>query len=422
MQKITTSTILTVLLTLLFACKKDMPLDRTANGVVVSRSYNWKTPQYSGGPSMTGSYFMSPIYYNGNIAVPTIGEGKQYMTLLDSDNGNILWKWSDLFQPDTEQIDIYYYYQQGNLLTYQKGNRSYCINMDTGATQWKFRRDNYFLVSFSGLNNDYFSFGSSPAYPNLDVKTLYKGDVQTGSQEEFLVPNFTGIHTMGDRMADVTKAIPYMLNGAQHLVITWQELTSSDYWFFQTNLALYNLETNQWIYEKKEMNEPNINGVVLAPLKFYDGKVYANVGKELVCHDIATGAQLWSRSFAQDFMFSGFVIAEGKIVANCEDGYTYGIDPDTGAILWQTRSSGTSGRMSYLNGVVYFVGGASGKLHAIDVASGRMLWAIEAPNLGEDSGNNFKTNAVYVFEAANGNPARVIALSHLYAYSFDAER
>lgn len=71
----------------------------------------------------------------------------------------------------------------------------------------------------------------------------------------------------------------------------------------------------------------------------------------------------------------------------------------------ETESSGTSGRMSYLNGNVYFVGGSTGKLHAINASTGEHVWEI---------------NAVYVFDAENGNPTKVIALSNLNAYSFEA--
>ena len=401
------------------SCRKDLPsLDRTANGLVVSRSYNWKTPQYSGGPSMTGSYFKSPIYYNGNIAVPTIGEGKQYMTLLDSDNGNILWKWSDLFQPDTEQIDIYYYYQQGNLLTYQKGKRSYCINMDTGATQWKFRRDMFFDVRIQKENDNYISYAPIINIDGNSEQVAFKGNINTGEISSFLSANISSSYISPIGVGGIVY-LNQLPDQEDLLLITYAEPLPD--WKVNSFFGLYNRQTDTWIWDRKLISPPTVNSSVFTPPQFCDNKIVANVGKKLVCHDIATGEQLWSRSFAQDFMFSGFVIAEGKIVANCEDGYTYGIDPATGTILWQTRSAGTSGRMSYLNGVVYFVGGSTGKLHAIDVASGRMLWAIDATNLGEGD-DDFRENGVYILPASSEHSARVVALTYKNAYCFDAER
>ena len=115
-----------------------------------------------------------------------------------------------------------------------------------------------------------------------------------------------------------------------------------------------------------------------------------------------------------------YCIEEDKIIANNEDEYTYCLNPDTGSILWKTATSGTSGRMSYLNGIVYFVGGATGKLHAIDVSTGKHVWKLDVHKLGEPDNANFKTNAIYVFPKEGNNPAKVIALSHLNAYCFEA--
>jgi FOG: WD40-like repeat len=199
--------------------------------------------------------------------------------------------------------------------------------------------------------------------------------------------------------------------------ITYAEPSSN--WVVNSYLGLYNASSEQWVYERKLMAPPTVNSSAYEP-KIYKNKLYAWVGKNIVCHDIATGKQIWRKQFQQDFLFSGFIIEDDKIIANNEDTFTYCLNPENGTVIWKTESSGTSGRMSYLNGIVYFVGGSTGKLHAIDVSTGEHVWKISASNLGESDTNNFKTNAVYVFKAVNGNPAKVIALSHLNAYSFEA--
>ena len=158
-------------------------------------------------------------------------------------------------------------------------------------------------------------------------------------------------------------------------------------------------------------------GALLAPPVIYNNKIYANISRELVCHDLVTGKQIWSKQFTQDFMFSGFIIADDKIIANNEDTYTYCLNPDTGHTIWKEESAGTSGRMSYLNGIVYFAGGSTGYLHAIDISTGKTVWKLDGSKL---DGASFKTNAVYVFEADGGNPAKVIALTHNNAYCFEA--
>jgi len=417
----------TVLVFIIFmaSCHKDDDSNTQTdeNGVITSLPYQWKKSLHNQN-SVSNGYISNAIYYNSNIVIPTTdGENIRNLTMINPNNGESIWKWNDNYLPYSNQINIFEYYQNSNLLTYQTSNKSYCINLINGTTKWKFERDKPFLVHLSGLNANYFTFGQSTnQFQQYSERVAFKGNLETGELNEFIIPNFT-INNIapGNRIGDVTRVEPYMYNGVQHLVVTWQEpqnVNSINDW--QTYLGLYNYETNEWVYEKKEMNEPNINGVVLAPPVIYQGEFYANIGHQLVCHDIVTGEQIWIRDFPQDFMFSGFIIEDDKIIANNEDTFTYCLNPENGNIIWKTESSGTSGRMSYLNGIVYFVGGSSGKLHAIDVSTGEHVWKIDASNLGEPSGNNFKTNAVYVFEAENGNPAKVIALSHLYAYSFEA--
>ena len=416
------TTILLVFFIFMASCHKDDDTDTQTDedGIINSLPYQWKKSLHNQN-SVSNGYISDAIYYNGNIAIPTTnGENNKFLTMINPNNGEAIWQWNDNYLPYSNQIIIFEKYQNNNLLTYQTGNKSYCINLDDGTTQWKFERNEPFKQIVSGIYNNYFSLSQSEQFPQYDESVGFKGNLETGAIEEYIIPNFTFEHIIGDRIGNVTRIEPYMYNGVQHLAITWQELTDDTIWDFQTYLGLYNYETNEWVYEKKVMNQPNLNGVVLAPPVIYQGKFYANIGHQLVCHDIATGNQVWVRDFPQDFMFSGFIIEENKIIANNEDTFTYCLNPENGNTIWKTESSGTSGRMSYLNGIVYFVGGSTGKLHAIDVRTGNHVWKINTGNLGESSTSNFKTNAVYVFQAENGNSAKVIALSHLNAYSFEA--
>ncbi len=414
-----------LILTIFFmaSCHKEdsNPIQTDNEGVIVSIPYEWKRTLHEQGVTSNG-HLDFPVYYQGNIAIPTTnGENNRFLTMISPDTGDTIWQWNDSYLPYSNQIIIFYHYQNNNLLTYQTGGRTYCINLDNGTTHWKIQREISFHSKVSGIGNTYFTLGeSSSLYEEYQEHVAYKGNLDTGEIEEYIIPNFTLEHIMGGRIGDVTRVEPYMFNDVQHLAITWQELTDDTVWRFQTYLGLYNYETNTWVYEKEVMNEPFIYGVVLAPPVIYQDKIYANVGKHLVCHDLATGNQLWSKQFTQDFSFSGFIIEDDKIIANNEDTYTYGINPQNGTILWKTESAGTSGRISYLNGIAYFVGGSTGKLHAIDVETGKHVWKLEASRLGEPAGNSFKTNAIYVFPTSGSNPAKIVALSHLNAYALEA--
>jgi outer membrane protein assembly factor BamB len=252
-----------------------------------------------------------------------------------------------------------------------------------------------------------------------EEQTATRVEINTGNlTNEVIRANYSGdyINTAVNLIGGITNIIK-LPNSNNLYAITYAE--PSPNWVVNSYLGLYNASTQQWVYERKLMAPSTTNSSAYEP-KIYNNKLYAWVGKNIVCHNLDTGEQIWRKPFPQDFMFSGFIIEDDKIIANNEDTFTYCLNPENGTIIWKTESSGTSGRMSYLNGIVYFVGGSTGKLYGINASTGEHVWKIDASNLGESGSNSFKTNAVYVFDAENGNPAKVIALSNLNAYSFDA--
>jgi outer membrane protein assembly factor BamB len=414
---------LTLAMVVIVACSKDDPslFQTDNNGVIISQSYLWKSSLHEDNTFHSNGYVEFPVIYDDNIVVPTTdSDGKQFLSMINTNDGETKWKWNDVFTESSGgDLNLYSLYKYNNLLTWQVGGRSYCVNLNNGSTEWKLQRNNTFKSKLSGNNNTYYSLGNTDKYPDYSLKLGYKGNLETGEIEEFLEPDFSFEYSIGTRMCDVTEIAPYEIDGINHLVVVYQELASDTIWNFQSFLGLYNEETNEWVYDRKVMNEPNLNGVSLAPPVIYDNKFYANIGHEMVCHDITTGEQLWKREFTQDFMFSGFIIEEDIIIANNENLTLYGLNPDTGYDLWTGEGAGTCSRMSYMNGIVYFVGGGDSDLHAVDISNGETVWRIDAKKL-EGSDALFKTNAVYVIPGKNGDKGKVIALTHMYAYCFEA--
>ena len=403
-------------------CKDESSKTQTdSNGVYTALPYHWKTSLHKNGV-VSNSRFKAAVYYNNNILIPTTNGGNnREASLINTENGEYIWSWDDRYQPETEDISIKYPIQYNNLLTYQKGKRSYCINLDDGTTQWKYIREHSLDVRlFPDKNNSFFYLKDYDSNGNIDTQYATLCNINDGIlTDENISANYSGDYTNPAGMIGGITNVIKLPNQEDLYAVTYFE--PAPIWVVKSYLGLYNKSTNQWIYEHKLMAPPTLNTSAYEP-KIYNNKLYAWVGKNIVCHDLETGEQLWIRSFPQDFLFSGFIIAEDKIIANNEDTFTYGLDPENGNTLWKTETSGTSGRMSYLNGIVYFVGGSSGKLHAIDVNTGEEVWRLDAEKLGEPSESIFKTNAVYVFPADSNHNARVIALSHLYAYCFDAYR
>jgi outer membrane protein assembly factor BamB len=146
-------------------------------------------------------------------------------------------------------------------------------------------------------------------------------------------------------------------------------------------LISYNRTQKKLNYEI-QLDEPGLYSRVDG-VPIIDGdKVYLLVESLMACHDIKTGKRIWERRFKADFLFSGAIIENGRIYANREgsDPTLYCVDANTGSIIWETPSAGTSSPLQYHDGVIYFVGGNTGLLHIVNAETGQHIYKITAPS------------------------------------------
>ncbi len=383
----------------------DIPNNETdENGIIVSMSYIWKRSLHLSAPVSNSG--IAPIYYNNNFVSPiTNGSNNRLLAMINSTNGDILWQWDDRYQPETEYMDISYFYQFNNLLTYNTGGRNYCINLDNGATHWKIRRDTSFDVRINPyVDGNYFTYSTIINNDSNKEQIAYKGNIQTGELTDFLHANLSSDYISPIGIGGIIY-ITQIPNKENLLLVTYAEPLPN--WEVNSFFGLYNTQTEEWVWDRKLLSPPTVNTSVFTPPQIYDGKAYANVGKKLVCHDLDTGEQIWSKQFTQDFMFSGFIIEENKIIASNENETLYCLNLENGSTIWTAEGSGTSSRLAYLNGIVYFSGGGDGKLHAVDISNGKKVWKLNASNIDKSIFASY--NPVYVLPAEGNKPARVFA-------------
>lgn len=405
-------------------CKEETsPFQVDENGVIISQPSLWKYALHESGSFYSNGFFKPTIIYEQKIAIPTTGtDGTQYMSMINTSNGKLEWKWSDVYPGSSSHLIFFGSYQRNSLLTWQQGSVSYCINLENGSTKWRIKREKTFETRIhSYLESNYFTTSYITRPDGYDEHIAYLGDLETGDISEFLKANYSCEY-----------ASPFTDNGWVGGIVQINQVPSDDNlllvtyaeplpeWQIKSFIGLYNTEIQTWVYERKQLVPPHWNNSVFYTL-VHNNRYYANVGKSIVCHDIATGERVWGREFEQDFFFSGFIIEDGKLIANCEDTYTYRLNPNTGSTIWKTKGAGTCSRISYLNGVAYFVGGSTGYLHAVDTENGQVLWRIDASRF-ESAEASFTTNAVYCIPGEGGAKGKVIALTSMNAYCFEAAR
>lgn len=322
------------------------------------------------------------------------------MLAFNRHSGEKVWEGLLLLHPSYPFVD--FAYVKDDILILDHGSRHYGIDLRSGEILWQKRGDRSGRTGVTGIGDLYF-------YPN--EKAVCAGNVKTGDYwEAFSYQDSTDI----TRATTNAPAIFVSPQGDTMLVTTNSLYRYSNH-EVTPFLTLYNYTKRQMLYTVQLAEADMRNPVDGLPV-IYDDKVYVAVGTNIICCELWSGRQIWRARFEHNFLFSGFIIAEGKVIGNCEDRYMYALNPETGQLIWQTRTSGTSSRLFYMNGVVYFKGGGDGLFHAVDAATGRHIWKLRSPDLGRRSGAWFHANQ------QAGADGKVYVMSYLSLFCYKAAR
>lgn len=404
--------------------QEDTVLDE---GVAIKLPSLWKTAISDNGELAQVVVSGMIGYGSGNVVVGANKSNQRSLLSLKAQDGARNWEWSDLLFLTQSPIikDPFYirnntFYIYNSLLFFPFSTNTYCVNLVDGTTQWKHKTNLGRFNIIGGIGERYFSSGNT--YTVGDDERLYEGNVTSNTLESYLlVPAYNSIPNPFFNGYGYIKGILPFTNQADTLVSLLFTDPNPDTRFRSYSVTgLYNLSKQQWMYERKVLNPSLETGNITCSL-LYDKKLYYASGLGLHCLDLLTGEPIWSVPFSNGFGFSGFIIADGRLLANCEDRYTYCLDPATGRQLWKEQSSGTCTPISYLNGVAYFAGGGDGKLHAIDAATGQHLWRVKSPDESVNSGAWFYGVCVAV-PGKDGHKGRVVATTGLNAYGYEAIR
>jgi hypothetical protein len=402
------------------SCEKQEELlfQRDAEGVVTSMPYQWKASLSEDGTLIDG-FLRKDATYQNNVLLPSQDKEVSKFAMLSS-RGEVLWEWHDLYDKDKD-FDFSRMYQHGQYLVFQQGERFYTIDLSSGITMQKTLRSHH-IAGMTGIENTYFSAGNTA----LDAPQPYKGSIYYGTvghpDEKLLItPNYSYEYVDGNGVTGFISGITACKSGNGDLLIAYGFADALPNWEANIYAGLYNFTRKKHVFDKVPLVK-NVVSYATSPPILYEQKLYYSADRSLICLDLLTGQKLWKKDFPEGFTFSGYIIVEDKIIANNEDTYLYALDPDTGRQLWRTKSSGTSSKMAYLNGVVYFVGGGDGLLHAVDTETGQHLWRIRSPDLEHNSGAWFMRRVSVVPPAKDGEKGKVITSSYLSAFCYEAAR
>ncbi|NID13421.1 outer membrane protein assembly factor BamB family protein [Fibrivirga algicola] len=410
-----------------FGCRSNEDVVIDTNGVATKLPHLWGTSISNNGELAEVVTEAQIVYNTKYILAGANRDNKRFLVSLNSETGKVEWEWSDLMgllnnpnylDPISLDEDDYYLYQ--GKLVFHESTSTYCIDLNEGSTFWKHKVNLTRFPQAGGFNNLYFNSGK--VYDSQADESLFGAQVVGNTVEEKLVTptyDFNEVDANSSAKGRIWQVLSLEQDSDVMLAILFSDPAKTGR-RYPTNMGLYNLSQKKWVYERATLNGsyPDSN---VSWAKLYDGKVYHTSTRSMQCHDVMTGKEIWTVNFDQGFGSSGFIIQDGKIFGNNDNRFTYCLDPATGRQLWKEESSGSASPISYLNGVLYFMGGGDGRLHAIDAATGKHLWKLRSPDVDKNSGAYFYGTCVAV-PGQGGSKGRIVATTGLNAYGYEAIR
>ncbi len=404
------------------SCEKDeeIPFAKDSEGAITSMPYQWRTSLTTDGSLISG-FVSTSVIHGENVLFSAQGVGKDgnELLMLSSTSGKIIWVWKDFVDAQKRFVDIRNLHQHNNQLIFQERKNFYQLDLSTGATVRKETRD-YHATRMDGLEEKYFTAGAFvPGVDGLYEGSIFVGDIVSNKIEKILTPEYNRNNPNVNNEVGIVGSVKPLKGKFGDILLSY-DYSSSEENGVNTYAGLINLSTQQNLYSEKVLALGTDSYGSSIPV-IYEDKVYFAPERTIVCLDLYTGEPVWRKEFTQGFTFSGFTIAENKVIANNEDTFLYALDPNTGQQIWKEQSSGTSSRMTYQDGVIYFTGGGDGLLHAVETATGKHLWRLASPDLSVNSGAWFK-DVVRVIPSRAGKKGQVLVSSYLSAFCYEAAR
>ncbi len=398
-------------------CKKDQ-ISKDDTGAIIKKPYIWKSPLTNNQWIWSGAIQL-PIFEEKYFTA-THFEANAKLAALDIFTGETVWEWNDYLGRDKDTIflDLTWPYRYENILIFQKGPRSYCIDLTTGQTVWKIEASQGFATYLTGTKTEFLSQGYNGDTMGYRYYVDYLGDIYSGTKYPLPHPdNFELIPNNSAQLATATNGgVLFEVNNKKYLLSGYAK--SAENWNVLPFLGLYNRTDDKWEYTEKQILPKHWTHSISNFPIISENIVVTSVGNHICANELWTGDSIWAYDCGGNFDYGGFLVHEGCIYAMAEAKALYCLDLHTGTVNWKQDYDGlgtTSRMMSHLNGVLYFSSGGSGTLMAVDMATGKIIWNLESPD-----DESFKEVAIY--PGKDGKKPLILTATYQNAYCYEAVR
>lgn len=326
--------------------------------------------------------------------------GEQFYAL-DALTGQQRWHWSD---NKTGSITSQQYglHSTGTHLIASMGS-SYFIDRGTGNTNWWIYIDGLYCASVqSTIIGNYFYQNLGICQAAYDTVALVRRTplnvemtwdtlfITRPAQNDGYYSNFQPaalwIHPSGDSI----------------LIMKNRMITAFFPLIDRADLWAWNLSADTLLWRVEDFSKTGHTRI--GPPTIYQDRAYLySGGSEIHCYDLNNGQAIWIQHIPQ--VSGGFntaqpLIADGVLFVKSTDWNAYGLNPETGSIMWQRVGDvGTcESLLAYHDGKVYYTGFDlhPGELYALDIHTGKTVWAEPSPAKKKYPDASFVYNGVAI--------------------------
>ncbi len=357
---------ITMLAANIFGCKPDEvpPVPHTEETPVI-----WSHRLQTSGSSST------PHYYNGNLIFghPAKETNNYLVYCLDAETGDSIWqtqiKTPFIFNPFGKESSVLY----DNKIVFSTRKRMFVLNADNGEILWKYTDpENYAGICIID-NYIYLADGV-----NYQPSTMYKFDINTGTKQALFTIKHGKDEPGGDFTPNLLMPVQWTHPSGDEILVLQNRSYGYDkigpdgmFGYSKMDLMAYNVTADSILWYRYEVDNfssgarPAIDG----------DKVYFFGGQTVYCVHAGSGETLWEYSIGTgngDNFFDANVLVHGdKLIAKPNNSTMHALDKNSGALIWKnTDLLSMPSMLTVKDNVIWF---STYGIWAIDATTGKTI-------------------------------------------------
>lgn len=314
---------------------------------------------------------------------------KDRLIAFDKHSGSLIWTWES---PTVFNSNNSSGYVHQHSVSIGANGSFYNIQLESGQT-------NFAITLESKSDNE-------PTYGSGDLAYMLVEDLGGHSEKTYV--------TEIDLLAQTSRAVysypknneyrsllklgyPISQGNKDYVLIANNLVKGSSPAEFKYIVVFVDLETLEVVWET---TVGGVGTIFNKPVRYKESVFVAHSSIHRL--DLDDGSIIWEKEIEGGVGFAGMIMADGKLVIGTEGlkPMHHALNPETGDILWTTRTTGTASTMEYHNCVIYFTGGGDGKLHALNANTGEHLYILTSPDYAQNS-NLYFGNSLAIDKATN---------------------